>query len=212
MNISDEAVRKLLIYFQRHFEPGTLKVDGIWGEKSEAALLRANPLTPEEKEAAVLEPVPRDQMAEDFWHWLSQQVGKGGDGKANNEGAFIDFIRELSGVERAPHGGGEWCAVLISAAYAFVGFSPRSRGAHDIVNQTAQAGQLVKPSRANLYPGMIGVALFGRTGGKHVRAFKVVSSSMVEMIGGNEGREDRVNHHVWGMSRFLREAEKLATF
>lgn len=139
-----------------------LKVDGIWGPKTQSAWdsVSKKPLAIDFKEA---------------WAMALSHVGLGGNGKVNNEGPWLDEIRLATGMPKA--GNGAWCAVGISYAILLSGSNyfeqAKSRGARELCNNVLRLpGAVELTDAADIAPGEVAIGLYatgGTSSGRHVR-------------------------------------------
>lgn len=130
------------------------------------------------------------------WNYARPDVGKGGDGARNNEGVYLDEIRQRTNLPKL--GAGAWCAVGISnwciLANAKLGHAIKSRSAQQLVRNAILAGAVeVEPEE--LAVGAVVIGLYSRgninSGLHHVRLLRRGEWVTWQAIGANE-RGDKV--------------------
>lgn len=130
------------------------------------------------------------------WTHARHDVGKGGDGARNNEGAYLDEIRQRTNLPKL--GAGAWCAVGISnwcvLANTELGHAIKSRSAQQLVRNAILAGAVeVEPEE--LAVGTVVIGLYSRgninSGLHHVRLLRRGEWVTWQAIGANE-RGDKV--------------------
>lgn len=150
------------------------------------------------------------------WRYASNDIGKGGDGIKNNEGVYLDDIRERTNLPML--GAGAWCAVGISnwivLADHDLGHVVKSRSAPGLVRNLLTSGaREIEPDA--MLPGEVGVAQYGRgninSGLNHVRMVRLDSPGRWEGIGANE-KGDTVNHHFQTLDQLERRLIKIVRF
>lgn len=132
------------------------------------------------------------------YEFALEDVGRGGNGRQNNEGIWLRLIRLATGLPRLA--GGEWCAVVVSfwlmRADSDWGFAVRSRGARKLVrNVLDKGGQQIHISQ--MKPGDCAIALYRR--GKRLHHVRLIRRNRWrwEYVGGNETRKDIVRRRRW---------------
>ena len=161
-------------------------------------------------------PSPDDTILQIAWSHASNDIGKGGDGIKNNEGVYLDEIRERTGLPKL--GGGAWCAVGISnwlvLADSALGHAVKSRGAPGLVQNMLDAGAFeVDPE--DMKSGDVAVGLYARGNINsrlhHVRMVRLGLTGLWEGIGANE-RGDKVNHRDQTEAQLEQRLIKLVRF
>lgn len=155
---------------------------------------------------------PSDDPLMDAFNSAMADVGKGEQPRGSNGGPYVEKLRTDTGLPR--RGGGEWCAVFVSAHLQRFGLAVGSRGAPGIAKAVEKlpGGRRVTPDE--LVPGRVYIAVRRRGLTKHhVQMFLVVPTlggSMFRHVGGNE--KHRVQTRLWQPARFLRGVKKIVTY
>ena len=130
----------------------------------------------------------------------------------SNGGAYVESLRAETGLTRK--GGGEWCAVFVSAHLQRAGLPVGSRGAPGVVRalERLPGGRRVDPDE--IEPGRAYVALRRRgLRTHHVQLFiaiETLGGLMVRHAGGNE--RNRVQTKLWSRAKFFRGVKKVVTY
>jgi len=212
MNMIDKKQEKHLVrHFQRTY-PSQLAPDGDLGPKTRHTLVMSE----------LFERV-QDRFAGTGYNRMcilfmlaKHHVGKGGDGKRNNHGAFLDNMRRDCGF---PPRNGAWCAVYASweLLYEFGRVLVLSRGARALVRNVAKfnspqqrlGGVTITNIARNAPDDFLGIASYGKgsngVGMGHVRFIGRLDGQLF-YIGGNETREDKV---CWGLLTHAEFEDKL---
>lgn len=149
-------------------------------------------------ETITVPPCTESSVLMTAWSHANADIGKGGDGQKNNEGVYLDEIRDRTELPKL--GGGAWCAVAISNWIILsdyeLGHAVKSRGAPGLVQNMIDAGAYeIEPE--DMPRNGVGVGLYSRgninRGLHHVRMLLLNERGNWEGIGGNE-RGDKVNH------------------
>ena len=182
LDVTGEQFSALARAFQA--DDPRLKVDGIWGPKTESAV---------NKYAAKLKPKDPMQVA---WDVALGDVGQGGDGVVNNVSAYIRSLRRYCGFPIDLLG--PWCAIFASARLLLSGIPIKSRGAYTLCEKMANhpQGFEVDPDQMEYDRVYIACWKRGRWGTHqeaHVRLVRKRTDGLLEGIGGNE-RGDKVRH------------------
>lgn len=195
-------VSRMTTFWQR--EHGLEPIDGKCGTDTRKSL------------ETISVPCPDSTILQIAWSHASADIGKGGDGIKNNEGVYLDEIRERTNLPKL--GGGAWCAVgisnwLVLADYG-LGHVVKSRGAPGLVQNMLDAGaREVEPE--DMQPGDVGVGLYSRGNIQsrlhHVRMVQLGVVGHWEAIGANESG-DKVNHHSWSQTQLERRLVKIVRF
>ncbi len=162
----------------------SLKVDGILGPKTEAALDRY-----------IKDGEPIDKLNQ-AWLVAAADLGMGGYPGKNNAGAYIKELRKLCGFPTELTG--PWCAIFASACLLKAGIPIKSRGAYTLCEKMVNHPQGFEIESYNMEPGKTYIACWKR--GRwdthqeaHVRLVRRQPDCNYEGIGGNE-RGDKVVH------------------
>jgi hypothetical protein len=196
--------RALVTYFQRNYEPGTLKVDGVLGPKTTATLNRY---------ADTLEPMGLMSIA---WKAALADVGCGGAPNRNNDSFYIFNMRRDCGFPTQAKG--PWCGVFASHKLKVSGIPVQvSRGAYRLCANLVDApggGHEVEP--ADMAVGQVYLACWRRARWAshreaHVRFVRKLRSGAYEYIGGNEKGDKVVSDRLTG-SEFERKLIMVAGY
>lgn len=201
MKIPKHHEEALVLYFQ--MDEG-LKEDGIYGPQTAKALDKWI-ADAEETEPAKQHPLRAvfDSAYED--------LGKGEKPLGSNSGPYLEHLRTITDLPRK--GGGEWCAVFISAHCQLNGIDIGSRGAPGIVREMAKLANGKEVDIDDIGAGFVGLAL--RKRGRishHVQIFRCFMSDnglRIHHVGGNEG--NRVRSKEWKPKDFFKGVIKVAT-
>jgi hypothetical protein len=188
-----------LQYLVRYFQAGNLNLasDGIYG-----------PLTARELNLAMGH---QDPMRQAFKTALND-VGRAEVPLGSNGSTFIDALRQETSLPR--RGGGEWCAVFVSAHLQRTGLDVGSRGATGICRALEElpGGFSLKPEECET--GKVYLALRKRgLLGHHVQFFRItegVGGKVVRHVGGNEGH--KVKTAVWSTRKFFKGVKKVVGY
>lgn len=199
--LSDASQSARIRYFQEWW--GGLKVDGIYGPKTAAALERY--ITGEC-------PLNISRMLRAFVG-AQDDVGVKEQPPRSNSGPEIDGWRIE--IDLPQLGRGQWCALLLSVHCTRVGIIIKSRGANGIVNALIALPRGRRVSIEDIGDGFVGMCVRKRWGRNlhHVqifRAFIVDGVLMIEHVGGNENGE--VKTKIQTAKKFFKGVTKIGTY
>jgi len=195
MNIPKHHEQELLRCFQRAYN---LNPDGIYGPKTAAVLGWRISYTSSRMRSAY------DSAVAD--------IGKGESPRGSNGGPYVENLRHETGLSRK--GGGEWCAVFLSAHLQRAGIDVGSRGAPGLVRLMKALPGGREVSIDAITPGFVGLALRRRgLTSHHVQIFtmrKSTGGNIICHVGGNEKHE--VRSTIWSPAKFFKGVKKVVTY
>lgn len=191
-------------YFQEWW--GGLKVDGIYGEKTAAALDQRIAGEFPDEDTPRMEQAFRNAKYDEGYR--EQPMG-------SNGGPYVEGLRIKAKLPRlSPKKLAAWCGVAQTVWCNAAGIPVSSRGAPGIVRGIIALPRGREVDIEDIGDGFFGMALRKRGRGKHhvqiFRAFMVDGVLMIEHVGGNE--KHAVRSETVKAKKFFRGVVQVATY